>query len=113
MKYSPKRIGLLQAAGLALYVGFFAVLAFSIRELTEEGGLSVHPIVGVSLFLLAFVISAIISGSIVLAYPLTLFFDGRRRDALKIVFWNAVWLIAIFFAVAVAGLFVGARTIFF
>ena len=104
MKHSPKAIGLLQAAGLALYVGLFAAIAFRVREFTMGEGFPVHPIVGISLFLLAFVISAVISGSIVLAYPAVLFFDGRRRDALKIIFWSAVWFVAIFFLVALAAL---------
>ena len=78
------------------------MIAFRVREFKVGGGFSVHPVAGISLFLLAFVISAVISGSLVLAYPAVLFFDGRRREALRVVFWSAAWLIAICLLVALA-----------
>ncbi len=93
---SPKFIGLLQACGLAAYIGVFATLARSVQSWTTARSIPFDPIVGISLFLLGFVISALISGSIVLAYPAMLFFDGKKQGALKIVSWTAIWLVAIF-----------------
>ena len=56
------------------------------------------PVFGISLFLMAFVISALITGSIALAYPAILFFDGYRKRALEIVLWTGITLAAIFIA---------------
>lgn len=81
-----------QALGLAIYVGLFAFLALHIVP-GFENNQATHPALGVILFLLAFVISAVISGSIILGYPIFLFFEGRRKDALKIVLWSVVWLL--------------------
>lgn len=107
MRHSPKRIGLMQAAGLAAYVMLFATLAYQVRTLVEAHTIAIHPIAGITLFLLAFVISALISGSIILAYPTSILFDGRKGEALKIVFWSATWLILLFLLAAIAALSLG------
>ncbi|EQB63152.1 MAG: hypothetical protein RBG1_1C00001G0731 [candidate division Zixibacteria bacterium RBG-1] len=92
MKFYPKSIAFFQALGLALYVGLFAFLAIHIVPWFENNP-ATHPALGIILFLLAFVISAVISGSIILGYPIFLFFEGKRKDALKIVLWSVVWLL--------------------
>ena len=107
MKYTPLKIGLLQAVALSLYIGFFAVSVFKMQNWIYTTGVTAHPIVGILIFLFAFVISALISGSIIFAYPVTLFFDGHKREALGIVFWSAVWLIIIFAIVSVSIFFAG------
>lgn len=104
MAYSPRRIGLLQAAGLAGYISVFAASAFRIQAWTHAHNIAPHPIAGIMLFLLAFVISALICASLILAYPLTLFFDGRKSDALKIILWSGIWLIAIFLLIGIGTL---------
>ncbi len=104
MAYSPKQIGLLQATALSAYITAFAVSAFRVQGWARMSGVSVHPIEGIMLFLLAFVISAMVSGSIVFAYPIMIFFDGKRLDALHIILWTAFWLIAIFVFLAVVSL---------
>lgn len=45
------------------------------------------------IFLLIFVVSALISGSIVLGYPLFLFTKGEKKMAAKIVGFTIAWLI--------------------
>ncbi len=107
MKHAPRTIGFLQAVGIAAYIALFASLAYRVRLLVETGAIHVHPIAGVMLFLLAFVISALVAGSIALAYPATLFFNGRRAEALKTVFWSAAWLVVMFAVAAAAALTVG------
>ncbi len=92
MKFSPKILAFFQALGLALYVGLFAIFAIHVPPWFEKNQ-ATHPALGIILFLLAFVISAVISGSIILGYPIFLFFEGRRKDALKIVLWSVVWLL--------------------
>ena len=112
MRYPPKVIGLLQAVGLAAYIGLFASLGYQAQAWVQARTITVHPIAGITLFLLAFVISALISGSIVLAYPALLFFEGRKADAIQIVFWSAVWLVLIFCAAALTALAIALRVIF-
>ena len=101
MKHSPSRIGFYQAIGLAAYIAVFATMVSQIQAWTRVHPMAIHPAIGISLFLLTFVISALISGSIALARPAMLFFDGHKLDAVKIIFWNAVWLVAILLVAAV------------
>jgi hypothetical protein len=100
MRFSPKVVGLLQAAGLTFYIASFAALV----QGAERWIRNPHPILGITLFLLAFVVSALISGSIVFAYPILLLFDGKKDEALRIVFWSAVWLILFFLLFGVIAL---------
>ena len=101
MKSSPKIVGLFQALGVALYISIFALFANSFQAWVSSYALDPNPVFGIILFLLAFVISALVCSSFALAYPLTLFFGGERGYALKIVSWTAVWLV-VFFVVFIA-----------
>ena len=98
MKLTNRRIGLLQAAGLVIYVSLFAITIqqiqgwFMVREI-EPG-----PVLGIILFLLTFIISAIICASMALAYPAFLFFGHRQAAAVKIILWTLTWLIIFFVA---------------
>ena len=103
MKLSPRFIGFLQAAGLTLYVAGFAIFATHIQEWARARGVA-SPTLGITIFLLAFVISALISGSLLLGYPLVLFFGGKKAEALKIVLWSALWLLVCLAFVTVFGL---------
>ncbi|MBI3442482.1 MAG: hypothetical protein HY007_01845 [Candidatus Sungbacteria bacterium] len=64
MNHSPKRVGFLQALALAAYIGFFATNVFRVQEWIQAHGIAPHPIAGIMFFLLAFVISALISASV-------------------------------------------------
>ncbi len=96
MKYSSRAIGLFQAAGLTLYVSLFASCAYFIGQWAEVQGIKPAPVVAMIIFLLAFVISAAISGSIMFGYPAFLFFGNKKDEAIKIILWSLVWLVAIF-----------------
>jgi hypothetical protein len=52
------------------------------------------PVLSMILFLMLFVISALISSSIILGYPLVLFSEGRRGEAMLIVIWSLIFLLA-------------------
>src|SRR4051812_42757109 len=97
MKYSPKTIGLFQAGGLILYVSFFAFAFQFFQQWADaknfEPTSPLFPIIG---FLLAFIISAIICSSIMFAYPIKSFFDGRKYLAYKIILWSLGWLLIFF-----------------
>ncbi len=98
MKNSPKIIGLIQALGLMLYVSLFvlgsrAVIGWLKLRFDVPGSESAIPMIA---FLLAFVTSALICGTIVFGYPAYLFFQGKKEIAIPIVLWNTLWLIVVF-----------------
>ena len=93
MKNKPKTIGALQAIELVLYIMFVATAIQTIGDFGPEK--TVNPALGVSLFLLLFVTSALICSSIAFAYPIILFFnENKRHEALTVVGWMIGWLIA-------------------
>lgn len=97
MKYTIKKVALFQAVGLMTYIFLIAIF---INFVPTKFDNSVSPLLGISLFLSLFVISALISGSIILGYPLVLFFDGKKREAISIVIWSAIWLVVLFASIA-------------
>ena len=97
MKYAPRTIGFLQAAGLALYVSLFAITI----QWVKAQDIQPQEVFAIILFLLAFIISAVIGTSLILVYPISLFFSNKRTEAIKIVVWSLVWLI-VFFAIFLA-----------
>ena len=106
MKSTPRTIGFLQAAGLALYVSFFA---FSVQFIDQwakaHGAENAGPTVGITLVLLAFIISASICSSLMFAYPISLFFSHKKTEAIKTLAWSLGWLVIFFgaFLLALAG----------
>lgn len=98
--HSPRVIGFLQALGLCAYIALFSTTVFLVQRWVVAHAFQPHPVLVITSFLLAFVISALISGSLILAYPATLFFDGKKQEALRIIFLSAIWLIAIFLIAA-------------
>lgn len=93
MKTNPKMIALAQALGLALYVVVIATLINTVTSALHP--VNTNPVMGITLFLMLFVLSAFVSGSIVLGYPGWLFFSGKKELALHILGWTIVWLILI------------------
>ena len=98
MKLTLRRIGLLQAAGLTLYVCFFAVAVWQFEMWLAPQHIQPQPVLGITIFLLAFIISAITCSSLVLAYPAVLFFGNKKEVAVKIILWTLFWLIIFFLA---------------
>lgn len=97
MKNNPKLIALAQAVCLTAYIMLVALFMKSLQN--WFGPQKDDPILAPMIFLLMFIISALVSSSIMLAYPVILFFKGKRKTAIKIVLmstgWLAVFLIAI------------------
>ncbi|MBI2024198.1 hypothetical protein HYT00_02335 [Candidatus Giovannonibacteria bacterium] len=90
-KYSLKTVAFAEALGVTLYVSTFSLLVNNIPRWIGVQ-VSPNPILSIIIFLLTFIISALICGSIVFLYPILLFFDNKKSDALKIVLWTAIWL---------------------
>lgn len=95
-----KTIAFLQSVGVVAYIAIFAVIVQSAEAIV--GPMDPSPIVSMTLFLLAFVTSALICSTIVFGYPITLFLDGKRREALETVGWTMGWCIVLL-AVATLG----------
>ena len=85
---SNLEIGIVQAIGVTAYVLLFAFAASNLERL------KVHPpqILAAAAFLTAFVVSALVCGSLVLAYPAVLVMQGKTKNALEIVAWSAAGL---------------------
>ncbi len=109
MKFSPKIIGLMEATGVTLYISFFAVMARWIQQWLMVYRVQPPPTLAIILFLLAFILSALICGLIVFAYPVFLFFEGRKVDSLKIIGWGITWLSGFFLIFGSASLIVWLR----
>lgn len=92
MRFSPPFIGFLESACLTLYVG---AVVYLMQTLGTRGVPSNPTLQGISILLL-FVLSAMISATIMLGYPTLLFRGGKTKPALTIVGWGIVWL-AVFF----------------
>ncbi|MDO8620379.1 MAG: hypothetical protein Q7R64_03470 [bacterium] len=93
MSYSPKSNGLLQATGLVCYVGAFATIVQYLGKWAGAQDMEPSPAISITLFLLTFIISALISASIVFAHPLFLFLAGKKEEAVKTVLWTLVFLV--------------------
>ncbi|MFH1183030.1 MAG: hypothetical protein V1690_02080 [Candidatus Moraniibacteriota bacterium] len=91
MKNNPKLVALAQAAGLTAYVMLVALFMQSLQS--WFGSQKDDPILSPMIFLLVFIISALVSASIMLAYPAILFFRGKRKTAMKIVLQSIGWLV--------------------
>jgi hypothetical protein len=95
MKNSPRIVGFVQAAGLACYVVLFVTLIQQAQNWPLFHGFRPTPTISMILFLLAFVISALVCSSLILGYPLWLFSSGKQHEAMKTVLWSLLWLIVI------------------
>ncbi|MFA4817794.1 MAG: hypothetical protein WC608_03705 [Parcubacteria group bacterium] len=87
----------LLALGEGVYITLVALLMFGIQKLfgAKPDPVIVAPIA----FLLLFVISAAISGALILGRPVMLYLDGKKKDALQLFGFILLWLI-LFLAVA-------------
>ncbi|MDD4995410.1 MAG: hypothetical protein PHW53_03045 [Patescibacteria group bacterium] len=81
-------IGLTSAVGEIAYVAL-VVLFFWLADEMTFGNME---FIGVGLFLLVFVFSAIVSGSILIVYPAVLVLRGEVKRGLTILAWTAVFL---------------------
>jgi len=86
--------GLLHAIGVAIYVAIVAMFMQSAPRLFGHG----HTLMGPIAFLLLFVISAAITGTLVLGRPILAYLDGRKSDAIALFLATLAWLVLILVA---------------
>ena len=98
----PKKIiqqSFLLALGEAGYIFLVALLMFGVQKFF--GDKPDPPIIAPIAFLLLFVLSAAISGALILGKPLMLYLDGQKKEALQLFGFILAWL-AVFLIVAFA-----------
>ncbi len=87
----------LHAAGVFVYVSFVAWLMFNNQKIFDEQDNFLVPV----FMLLLFLISATVTGLLVLGKPIHMYMNGLRREAFTLLFATLVWLVLFFLAVAV------------
>ncbi|MBI2848512.1 MAG: hypothetical protein HYX88_00050 [Chloroflexi bacterium] len=98
-------LGLLQAIGLTLYCwGVATVLLNAGRWIPRP-----EPMLAIFFFLVFFVISAVISASIVLGYPAYLALNQRLGQGIKVLTATVAWLV-LFLVIAVFTMLIGVRS---
>lgn len=85
-----KKSGLLNALGVLIYVSIVAVLMNNGDKIFGKMNDYVGPIA----FLLLFTISAAAVGGLVLGQPILLYFDDKKKEAIKLFVSIVGWLIA-------------------
>jgi len=90
--YPPMLVGFAQAAGVTVYVALFATF---ITWIEESNTPDPPQFVAMLFFLTAFIMSALVCGGLVLAYPATLALQGNIRRAIITLLWS----VACFFAI--------------
>ncbi len=93
--------GFINAGGVFVYVSLIALLGFNSQNIF--GGVE-EPNLLIPLFmLLLFIISASITGLLVLGKPVILYLDGQRKEAFQLLFITIGWLV-VFLLVVIGAL---------
>lgn len=80
--------GLIHALGTIIYIGIVAAILQNGGQMFGEGKSIIGPIA----FLTIFILSAAITGSLVLGKPLLMYLDNQKKDALKLFGYTLGWL---------------------
>jgi hypothetical protein len=87
----------LAALGTGAYIALVAFLMTHAEGLIGPDKNILNPIV----LLLLFVVSAAITGSLVVGKPILLYLDGAKREAVRLFGFTICWLVILFFLVLV------------
>ena len=79
---------LLHALGALAYVSGVASVMFNAERIFGEK----PGIAGVIAFLLLFILSAAVTGALVIAKPVMLYLNGQKTEALKLISYTIGWL---------------------
>jgi len=86
--------GLLNSLGVVAYIGLLVPIMSNGEKIF---GAEDHRWLSPLVFLLLFIVSALVTSSLVLAKPLMLYLDGQKKEAVKLLFYTGaslfVWLI--------------------
>ncbi len=95
--------GLLHGAATTLYITAVALFFFNAGKIFGDGQTFFIPI----FILLLFVISACVTGALVLGRPLYFYLHGHAKDAIALFFATLAWLVV--FMVVIGGVLFFAR----
>lgn len=93
-KLSLLKQGFIHSLGVVVYVSLLiSVMNNGNKIFGAEDNNLLSPLIAILLF----IISALITGSLVLAKPIMLYFDGFKKEAIKLLFYTGaglfVWLL--------------------
>ena len=89
-KLSLRTIAFMQAAGVATYILLFAATVQFLGHHFES--VQVSPVFSMALVLMAFVFSATVCSAVFLGYPTYLFFEGKKKESVRLILESIVWL---------------------
>jgi hypothetical protein len=92
IKFPSVFSGFFQALGVTVYCLLIGVIFWKGNEIFGKP----DPYFGPVAFLLLFITSAMICALMVFYQPYLLFFDGKKKEALKIVVNTTIWLFIAF-----------------
>ncbi len=79
---------LISAVGVAAYIALLVLLMSNLEHIVPEKNM-----LGPILMLIVFVISASVTGALVLGKPIMLYLDGAKKHAFTLFFWTVGWLV--------------------
>ena len=79
----------IDAAGVFIYIAIIAWLGFNSQNNFGKTPSFLNPI----FVLLLFVVSACITGSLVLGKPILMYLDGQKKEAITLFFYTLIWLV--------------------
>lgn len=82
---------LINAVAGGLYIFLVAWLMFNVVQFFPKEDTFLAP----ATFLLLFVVSAAIEGSLILGQPIMLYLDGKKIEAMKLLSFTIAWLFVI------------------
>jgi len=103
MKKQLVKLGFLLALGEAAYIGLVALLMSGAERFFSNT--PDNKILAPITFLLLFVLSAAVSGALVLGKPVLMYMEGKKKEALALFGFTLFWLF-VFFVVMVISLVV-------
>jgi len=91
--------GILSSLGVFVYISLISlILNNGSRIFGEVDNKLIAPV----LFLLTFVFSALVTGSLILAKPIMLFIEGAKKEAIKLLFYTGASLFVLLVITGVA-----------
>jgi uncharacterized membrane protein YbhN (UPF0104 family) len=91
MKKELIKYGLMAALGEAVYV---ILIALFMQNANQYFGQK-PSIFGFAAFLLIFVLSAAISGALVLGKPILLYLENKKKEAVELFFITIIWMLVL------------------
>ncbi|HXV27179.1 MAG TPA: hypothetical protein VD862_04120 [Candidatus Paceibacterota bacterium] len=85
---SLSRLAFIHASGVVAYVSVLILgVHFGDKFISKDPGL-----LGPAVFLLVFVVSAAVTGSLVFGRPVLWYVEGRKQDAMRLALTTVLWL---------------------